>query len=150
MLTLKKKISLAALMISLIAFVMAISTSRGGVIYQEEKLSLTEKGKGFLKEKIFGKDKQVIEDKSGVKIDHTGVFSLSLVAVIIGILTIFIKDPKVRKERSGLQLDFNITGAALALGFTALLWNYILIAIIIAIVLYIFSSLASSGIDIGI
>ena len=150
-LTLKKKISLVALIADIIAVIIAISTSSGGVIYEEEKITLTEKGKGYLKEKIFGKEKQVVENKSGLKVDNFSVLFFGLISVIIGILSLFIREPgeRDRKKHSGFHIDFNFSGAALAIGLSALLWNYILMAIVLAIVLYLFSSFMSGDIDIG-
>lgn len=93
----------------------------------EEKTTtqlLMDVGKTLLKSKVL---KEEIEEDKLSKVDYC-YMSLGFVAMIIGIIS-WVKKDHVR-----------ISGAAVSLGLIAVAWQYVLIAVVIAVVLIIISN----------
>ena len=145
----KTIIGIIALISGIIALILAVSSGDGAISYEAEKVSLTERGVGFLKEKILGDDPEPVRKGRRLAVENVGALALGLIAVISGVIAIFIRAPRGSGERRGLQVRFDAGSAGLALGLGALLWSYILIAVVVGVILFILSGLMSGTIDIG-
>lgn len=136
----KSYLGVIGLVCGVVAMIIAFSFNAGGLLYEAEALSLKEKGLEMVKDKLgMGTEKVGRE----LKIDHVGVFVLSVIAVVASLVGLFIKTSKSGKGDSWLGY-FNINGAGLCFGVVALFWSYVLIAILIAVVLFVFSTFLSS------
>lgn len=119
---------------------MAFSLNAGGILYQQESITLKEKGISILKEKV-----GIQEEKSrNLKIENATVFSFSLIAILSATLGLFTKSKGASGDPSGILSYFHLNGAGLALGLTGLLWSYILIALLAAVLIVVIGAIAAS------
>jgi len=155
----KNTIGIIALICGVIGLAIAVSSSNGGFIYdstlpEQKQESLKEKGVGLLKEKFLGKEKEpVIPQKPpGFVVSNVYVLITGLIAVILGICSKFIRQQKSTKKQRTFSFDlhFDTAGAGLTLGLIALLWSYMVIAVIIGVIIFVLFTMLNSGIDIGV
>ncbi len=146
---LKLTFSLTALASGIFAVILAFSSGNGGLTYEAKSNTPNEKGIGYFKEKILNKKSDKSENSRKFEVLNTGVFVFGLVAVVLGLCASFIKRRNKSHTSGPAHFYFDTSSVALTLGLVALLWSYIMLAIILGVVFYIFSGLISGSIDIG-
>jgi len=153
----KTTIGIIALICGVIGLGLAVSTSSGGFVYdsstpEPKKESLREKGADLLKEKFLGKKKEVVapQKPKGFMVNNIYVLSASLIAVVLGICSRFIRQQASNKKQSGFHFYFDTAGAGLTLGLIALLWSYMIVAVIIGIVIFVLFSMLNGAVEIGV
>ncbi len=153
----KTTIGIIALICGIIGLGLAVSTSSGGFVYdstvpQQKKESLKEKGVDLLKEKFLGKKKEVVapQKPKGFMVDNVYILIAGLIAVVLGICSRFIRQQGGTKKQSGFHFHFDTAGAGLTLGLIALLWSYMIVAVIIGVVIFVLYSLLNGAVEIGV
>ena len=153
----KSTIGIIAFICGIVALGLAISSSSGGFVYDSSKpvpenLSMKEKGVGFLKEKFLGEKKEVVPppQPKGLVVSNIFVLTTGLIAVLLGVSSKFIRQPRTSKKQDGFQFYFDTAGAGLTLGLIALLWSYMIIAVVIGVVIFVLYSLFSGAVEIGV
>lgn len=152
----KTTIGIIALICGIIGLGLAVTTSSGGFTYdsstpEPKKESFKEKGVDLLKEKFLGKKKEVVapQKPKGFMVSNIYVLTAGLIALVLGICSRFIRQQAGTKKQSGFHFHFDTAGAGLTLGLIALLWSYMIVAVIIGIVIFVIYSLLNGGVDIG-
>ncbi|MGE9270831.1 MAG: hypothetical protein ACQKBU_08505, partial [Verrucomicrobiales bacterium] len=145
----KQKLGLVSLICGILAFVLALQSGVGGLSYEKESLSLAERGVGFFKETVFGNEKAAESGGRELAISQATVFGLGITATICGILSLFIRKKAGKHSSSGLHISFDAGGAGLTFAALALLWNYVLIAILVGIVLAVMYAISNGSIELG-
>ncbi len=153
----KTTIGIIALICGVIGLGLAVSTSSGGFVYDSstpelKKESLRKKGVNLVKEKFLGKKKEVVapQKPKGFMVSNVYVLTAGLIAVALGICSRFIRQQGGTKKQSGFHFHFDTAGAGLTLGLIALLWSYMIVAVIIGIVIFVLFSLLNGVVDIGV
>ena len=153
----KTTIGIIALIYGVNGLGLAVSSSNGGFVYDSstpelKKESLKEKGVDLLKEKFLGKKKAVVvpQKPPGFVVSNVYVLTAGLIAVALGICSRFIRQQGGTKKQSGFHFHFDTAGAGLTLGLIALLWSYMIVAVIIGIVIFVLFSLLNGVVDIGV
>jgi hypothetical protein len=153
----KATIGIIALICGIIGLGLAVSSNNGGFIYDSstpelKKESLREKGVSLLKQRFLGKEKEIVvlQKPRGFMVENVFVLTAGLISVVLGICSRFIRQQGGSEKQSGLHFHFDTAGAGLTLGLIALLWSYMIIAVIIGIVIFVLFSLLNGAVDIGV
>lgn len=155
MIHLKTILGIIAVILGVTATIVAIKQNNGGIDWVQvevdkepapEPSNLKEVGVALLKDKVGIKEPET-EKVGQFAVSNPLVLSISSGAILFAFVGVFTKRPLASKRGGLLQKVaglFALNGIGMSLGLFALLWNFVLLALILALVLIALSALMGS------